>query len=92
MGVRVRRIPGPRHRWLTIAVGRAVLLQGVATMLMDSAEQLVGASPHVGITVVLFDEYASAQRWNRTARLYFPTAGAHAGASGPSAKACGDHG
>ena len=72
-----------------VALAGPFLRQGVATLLMDAVEQLVRdrGIATLGITVGLFDEYGPAQRlYGR--RGYIPDAGAHAAASGPSAKAC----
>ena len=73
-----------------IAVAGPSEWQGVATLLMDAAEQLVRdrGIATLGITVGLFDEYGPAQQLYGRRGYIYPTAGVHAGASDRSAKAC----
>jgi GNAT superfamily N-acetyltransferase len=84
-GFRSRGIPLVHH----IAVAGPFLRQGVATLLMDVAEQLVHdrGIATLGITVGLFDEYGPAQRLCGPCG-YIPDGRGACRASGPSAKAC----
>lgn len=84
-GFRSRGIPLVHQ----IAVAGPFLRQGVATLLMDAAEQLARdrGIATLGITVGLFDECGPAQRlYGR--RGYIPDGRGACRASGPSAKAC----
>jgi GNAT superfamily N-acetyltransferase len=72
-----------------IAVAGPSRRQGVATLLMDAAEQLVrdSGTATLGITVAYPPSMARLSGCTDGAAIS-PTAGAHAGASGRSAKAC----
>lgn len=63
--------------------------QGVATLLMDAAEQLAGERgvTTLGITVGLFDECGRPSDCTGSGAMSL-TAGAHAGPSGRSEKEC----
>jgi GNAT superfamily N-acetyltransferase len=85
-GFRCRGIPLVHQ----VAVARPFRRQGIATLLMDTVEQLARdlGIAELGITVGLFDEYGAAQRlYGR--RAMSRTAGAHARASGRSSRGCG---
>ena len=84
-GFRSRGIPLVHQ----VAVAGPFLRQGVATLLMDAAEQLVRdrGIATLGITVGLFDEYGPAQRlYGR--RGYNPDGRGACRGQRPSAKAC----
>jgi GNAT superfamily N-acetyltransferase len=72
-----------------LAVAGPSRRQGVATLLMDAAEQLVRdrVSPRWALPSACSTDMARLRRCTDGAAIS-PTAGAHAGASGRSAKAC----
>ena len=93
MGVQLRWIPGRGIPLVhQIAVAGPFRRRGVATLLMDAAEQLARDLGIItlGITVGLFDEFGPAQRlYGR--RGYIPDGPAHAGASSTSQRHAGNH-
>jgi GNAT superfamily N-acetyltransferase len=90
--------PGFRSRGIPlvhqIAVAEPVRRQGVATLLMDAAEQLARhrGIETLGITIGLFDEYGPAQRlYGR--RGYIPRrSGRVPGTAAAEQRYAGDHG